>query len=90
MSSNGTWRGDVQWALERLGGEAALEKIYREVASIRKQARRSLPRTIEATIRRTLEDHSSDSDNFRGDNLFCMPYGKGAGVWALRPSLHQL
>jgi hypothetical protein len=39
---------------------------------------------MEATVRRTLEDNCSDSDNFRGVDIFCMPEGKGAGIWALR------
>src|SRR5450759_4710686 len=79
-----TWRDDVQTALERLGGQASLHRIYREVELIRKPAGRSIPFSLEATIRRTLEDHSSDSENFRGADLFFMREGKGAGVWALR------
>ena len=42
------------------------------------------PLRMEATVRRTLEDNCSDSDNFRGVDIFCMPEGKGAGIWALR------
>jgi hypothetical protein len=79
-----TWRDDVRTALERLGGQAPLHRIYREVELIRKPAGRSVPSSLEATIRRTLEDHSSDSENFRGADLFSMPEGKGAGIWALR------
>ena len=36
-------------------------------------------------VRRTPEDHSSDSNQFKGGaDLFHMPEGKGAGVWASR------
>lgn len=83
--SDGTWRDDVRIALERLRGRASLHRIYKEVESIRRANGRSVPHSLEATIRRTLEDHSSDSHNYRGGpDLFCMPEGKGAGVWALR------
>jgi hypothetical protein len=83
-TSDGTWRDDVRSALERLGSRASLGQIYRTVETIRRAADRSVPPTLEATIRRTLEDHSSQSQNYRGGlDLFCMPEGKGAGVWAL-------
>jgi hypothetical protein len=84
MLSDGTWRDDVRNALQRLGGRASLSRIYKEVEAIRSAAGRSTPPSLEATIRRTLEDHSSDSENYRGQDLFCMPEGKGAGVWGLR------
>ena len=84
--SDGTWRDDVRAALEGLGGHASLRRIYKEVERIRRAAARSVPPTLEATIRRTLEDHSSDSENHHSGrpDLFWMPEGKGAGVWALR------
>jgi hypothetical protein len=84
MDGDGTWRDDVRNALHCLGGRASLYRIYREVEAIRSAAGRSVPPSLEATVRRTLEDHSSDSDNYRGQDIFCMPDGKGAGVWALR------
>ena len=82
--SDGTWRDDVREGLHQLGGKAPLHKIYHKVEAIRKAAGRSVPRTLDAIVRRTLEDHSSDSDNFRGADLFFMPAGRGAGIWALR------
>lgn len=78
------WCDDVHDALQVLGGEASLGAIYKEVERIRRKAGRSVPPSIEATIRRTLEDFSSDSENFRGEDWFAMPEGKGSGVWALR------
>jgi hypothetical protein len=80
-----TWRDDVREALRRLGGRAALSRIYVEVGEIRRSTGRSVPRSLEAVIRRTLEEHSTDSDSYKGGpNLFYMPAGKGAGLWALR------
>ncbi len=81
---DGTWRDDVRTALQNLGGRASLNRLYKEVERLRRGAGRTVPSSLEATVRRTLEDHSSDSDNYRGVDLFCMPEGKGAGVWALR------
>jgi len=75
------WVDDVRAALRALGGRASLHAIYREVESRRRDGNRSVPRTLEATIRRTLEDHSSDSKNFRGVDLFT---NVGRGEWALR------
>jgi hypothetical protein len=81
-----TWRDDVRRALVELGGKSSLGEIYRVVARIRREAGRSVPQSIEATIRRTLEDHSSDSENYRPGraDLFWMPEGRGKGIWALR------
>ncbi len=79
------WVDDVVSALENLGGRARLGAIYEEVSRIRKLGGRSVPRSLEATVRRTLEDFCDESDNFRGINLFSMPNGRGAGIWLLLP-----
>lgn len=80
-----TWAHDLVSVLQAMGGKARLERIYDAVEKLRRANGRSVPRTLEATVRRTLENHSSHSDNYLGGiDLFCMPEGKGAGVWALR------
>lgn len=84
-STERTWREDVHEALYRLGGSATLTKIYEEVESLRQAAGRSIPVTFTSIIRKTLEENSTDSDaHLGGPDLFCMPEGKGLGVWALR------
>ena len=75
------WVDDIVTALKRLGGQASLDEIYRTTKSIRQGSGRSLPRTFEAVVRRTLEDHSSDSANHRAEDLFRIV---GRGTWALR------
>lgn len=75
------WVDDVRAALTILGGKASLEAIYKIVKERRSTSGRSVPRTLDAVIRRTLEDHSSDSANFRGDDLFRLV---SRGEWALR------
>jgi negative regulator of replication initiation len=80
-----TWAHDLVSVLKVMGGKARLDRIYDEVEKLRRAHGRSVPRTLEATVRRTLENHSSHSANYLGGvDLFCMPEGKGAGVWALR------
>jgi hypothetical protein len=75
------WVDDIVTALKRLGGEASLDEIYRTTKAIRQGGGRSVTPQWQATIRRTLEDHSSDSANFRAENLFRIA---GRGIWALR------
>ncbi len=83
--SQPTWATDLAEVLLARGGRARLKQIYNDVEELRRTAGRSIPKTIEATVRRTLENHSSDSHNYTGGaDLFCMPDGKGEGIWALR------
>lgn len=80
-----TWALDLVTVLRTAGGKARLSEIYENASTLRKSSGRSVPVELEATVRRTLENHSSDSHNYRGGpDLFCMPNGKGAGIWALR------
>lgn len=75
------WVDDIETALRALGGRASLHAIYKAVEKRRRDGDRSIPRTIDAVIRRTLEDHSSDSANFRGKDVFALV---GRGEWELR------
>ena len=75
------WVDDVYQALTALGGHATLHEIYKAVEQRRKNAGRSVPKTLEATVRRTLEDRSSDSANFKGEDWFKKI---GRGEWAIR------
>jgi hypothetical protein len=75
------WVDDIVSVLRELRGEACLNDIYDEVRIKRKSAGRSVTKEYKATIRRTLEDHSSDSANHRSDDLFKLV---DRGIWALR------
>ena len=80
-----TWASDLVRSLKVLGGTAPLPRIYDTLERLRRLEGRSLPRTLQATARRTLANHSSDSPHYLGGlDLFCRPEGKGAGVWGLR------
>ena len=86
-----TWRDDVYDGLVRLQGRGTLANIYREVGVIRRESGRSIPRSLEAVIRRTLEENSSDSDSYKGGpDIFHMPEGKGAGFWAIKSSANKM
>src|SRR5687768_6138142 len=61
-----TWATDLVAVLRAKGGKARLEQIYDAVEKLRRANERSLPRTLEAVVRRTLENHSSDSHNYLG------------------------
>ena len=80
------WIDYILEAFRNLGGEARLSEIYDEVKKLRLANSASLSRTWKATVRREIEQNSSDSEAFVGNrgDLFYAPKGKGRGVWALR------
>lgn len=79
------WVDDVRDALRNLGGSASLHEIYKEVEHRRRNGNRSVPKTLDAIVRRTLEEHSTDSLNFERNlsspDLFA---NISRGEWALR------
>lgn len=75
------WVDDIVAVLRDFSGSATLTDIYDAVRIRRKREGRSLTREYKATVRRTLEDHSSDSANYRAADLFKLV---DRGVWALR------
>jgi hypothetical protein len=79
------WWQVVEYVMEQIGRPAPLAEIYRAVADVCRENNRRMPRELEATVRGTLEDNSSDSDRYKKvRDIFCMPDGKHIGVWALR------
>jgi hypothetical protein len=80
-----TWVDDVLEALRQLGGKAHLSEIYNRVRTIRRNAGRTLPKHFESVVHTRLEDHCSEAYFRARRNIFFMPEGKGAGVWAIRP-----
>jgi hypothetical protein len=78
-----TWREWIVEAMQDLGGRATYDRLYQRLQLIRPG-----PFTDEwqATVRRTIETHSSDSENFdeNGPDLFYSVDGIGSGCWGLR------
>ncbi len=80
-----TWFDDVFEALKKINRNASLSEIYGSVECIRQNADRSTPPSLEAIVRRTLEESCSDTLSYKGGpDVFSMPDGLGAGIWALR------
>ncbi len=84
MNNNITYKDLIIKALKNLGGEASLDKIYKEVEKLAETVNKPLSKTFDATIRATLERYSSDSDVFNGkDDIFYLKE-KGSGIWGIR------
>lgn len=79
-----TWLSDVVATLSNLGGEAHYDDIYQEAEKVRKDRNAPWPKSAKAIIRRTLEEQSSDTKSFKGEDLFYSVQGIGSGVWGLR------
>ena len=78
-----TW---VEWiiqAFNELGGKAVYDVLYDRIRDIRTEP---FSREWKATVRRTIETHSSDSDNYRENStdFFYSVGGKGSGYWGIR------
>jgi hypothetical protein len=77
-----TGHGETMFAKDfvELVSGGTLDQIYKELKSLRGAVGRSIPPSLEAIIRRTLEEHSTDSESYKnGADLFSMPEGRGGG-----------
>ena len=73
---------NIVQALKNLGGSAYYSDIYKEYERI---SGVSLTAGRKAGIRKCIEDHSSDSLNFKNkDDIFYSVDGLGSGYWGLR------
>ncbi len=75
------WVDYIISAFKDLGGYATYEDLYAKLLEIRKEP---FTDAWKATVRRTIEDHASQSANFRGNDLFYLVGEKGHGIWGLR------
>ena len=69
------------------GDGVPLNCIVDEVEKMRSKAGRSVPESLDATVRQTLDANIADLDSFSGEDIFCIPEGKGKGIWGLRRKL---
>jgi putative restriction endonuclease len=79
--SMATWIDDIVNSLTELGGIAHYKDLYKKIEETRTEP---LTPSWQATLRRTVETHSSDSENFTGKDLFYSTQGLGKGIWGLR------
>ena len=77
----GTVLENIIKSLEVLGGKGTYPQIYEAYEKITSQ---TLTDGQKAGIRKAIEINSSDSENFKGTDLFYAVEGKGKGVWGLR------
>lgn len=68
-----------------LGGVANYQSVYPIAKRIRQERGGSWTAEAHATIRRTVEDNSKDSENFKGREVFYSVKGIGKGTWGLLP-----
>ena len=74
-----SWTEEIVGALKVLNGEAHLSDIYEQIETT---TLRELPKSWKATIRYTLQTHSSDTESYRGgEDLFCR---LDRGYWGLK------
>jgi hypothetical protein len=77
------WTDLLIWALKKHGGRAALSDIYKTSRQGRLALGFRTTRHHDDAARECLESHCRESSKFKGTELFYMPEGKGAGIWAL-------
>ncbi len=76
------WLELIQKAFANLGGIASLPMLYAEIGKLRGA---TLTHTDQATVRKEIERHSSDSEVWQEkQDLFISTRGVGRGVWGLR------
>lgn len=78
-----TWLDWIVDAMTQLGGDATYEDLYHQIQLIHPGP---LSKEWKASVRKTIENYSSDSDNFREthEDIFKSVGGKGSGHWGLR------
>lgn len=67
--------------LRNLGGKAHYSDIYVEYEKV---VGHGITENQQAGIRACIEKNSSDSDAFKGNDVFYSVEGKGKGVWGIR------
>lgn len=82
MAKFATWLDEIVAAYEALGNIAPYDALYNY---IEKTTDRDLTTEWKATVRRTIENYSADSQNYlKGANVFFSEKGLGRGIWGLQ------
>lgn len=79
-----TWLQDITTSLINLGGIAHYDDLYPEIKRVRGGV---FPESWKQIIQRNIQDHSADSNGYRGLDLFYSVNGIGSGVWGLKSQL---
>lgn len=81
--NNDRWVDSIVEAMQLLDGDAHYSELYPIVKKIRQSKGLSIPVSFEAIVRGRIENHSSDSKQFIGADIFV---NLGKGHWGLRSS----
>lgn len=84
VQSSSRWVDEIIKAFEALGGKAKLSELYEYIEDT---TSRDLPETWDATVRYTIQIHSSDSDTYRGGRDLFRRLGRG--YWALKDYVNE-
>ena len=85
LSAHASWWEVVYAAIDRLGGEAQLHYIYKEVRQICRSLEKRMPKELDATVRGTLEDNCAESHRYKSvRDAFAMTKGRGQGTWGIK------
>jgi Apea-like HEPN len=79
-----SWKDEIVDALQALGGQAPLSSIYDHIEN---NTHRKLAETWQATVRYTLQIHSSDTESYKGGEDIFQRLDKG--YWGLRGYTHE-
>lgn len=80
-----TWLNITIQAMEDIGGYGHLEDIKKQIKIIANEKNKKITPKWDATIRKVIEEHSSDSANFnKRKDIFYSKEGIGKGVWGIR------
>ncbi|ABR50372.1 putative restriction endonuclease [Alkaliphilus metalliredigens QYMF] len=80
MAQEKSWLSEIIEVLNELGGEGTLQDIYMR---LEERKHMDFTKTWRNTVRRTIYDNSSDSDGYKGRDVFYSVSGKGEGIWGL-------
>lgn len=89
------WLGILIDTLDELNGRSHYDDIYKVAKRIREERGGTITRHYRATIRRTMEDNSEDSANFKGRKIFRgtdsynNPMGLSRGTWTLNDNFRS-
>ena len=72
----------VKLSFEMLGGVSKLKDIYEVYKKISDET--EISKTFDRSIQARIEENSSDSSAFKGEDSFGTAYDKGKGVWYLK------
>lgn len=76
-----SWVDSIVEAMQLLGGDAHYDDLYPMIKKVRVRKNLSVPASFDETVRRCIQDHSKDSQGFKGRDIFVK---LDRGHWGLK------